>query len=374
MLADRALPEVLPENCRVRSFASRTRVGRGATLRGRARRRARAAAEAARGRRAHVPDLRGARGAARPAARGAGAALVHALERTRTLRLAERRLERRAQRRPPLVPARLAEGARDRPRDRPRRVPLPRTARRRAPICVRSSLGRYSPAKGLDVVLRAVRLALDDGLDVRLEVYGPALNPEERAHRGELERLVEELDLARRVKLGHAVLRSEVPELLARADVLVNNMRAGATDKVVYEACASCLPALASNPAFDALLPDELRFEPALPTAARAAPGRPRSSADRALRDCAAERSASRSGAVDSAADAARGGSDRRSPLGRRTWADASASRLATRQHDGDGRHPRPPPAEGRRHLRAPRRTCSRSCRGCASAAGTSGC
>jgi hypothetical protein len=38
-------------------------------------------------------------------------------------------------------------------------------------------------------------------------------------------------------------------------------MRAGATDKVVYEACASCLPALASNPAFDTLLDPELRFE-----------------------------------------------------------------------------------------------------------------
>jgi glycosyltransferase involved in cell wall biosynthesis len=122
-------------------------------------------------------------------------------------------------------------------------------------------LGRYSTAKGLDVVLRALRLALDDGLDARLEVYGPALNAEERAHRVELEQLAELLDLRRRVKLGHSVLRGEVPELLARADVLVNNMRAGATDKVVYEACASCTPAVASNPAFDTLLPDDLRFD-----------------------------------------------------------------------------------------------------------------
>jgi glycosyltransferase involved in cell wall biosynthesis len=38
-------------------------------------------------------------------------------------------------------------------------------------------------------------------------------------------------------------------------------MRAGAPDKVVYEAAASCLPVLASNPVFDDLLPDELRFE-----------------------------------------------------------------------------------------------------------------
>jgi glycosyltransferase involved in cell wall biosynthesis len=44
-----------------------------------------------------------------------------------------------------------------------------------------------------------------------------------------------------------------VPELFARADVLVNNMQAGAPDKVVYEAAAACLPVLASNPVFDDL-------------------------------------------------------------------------------------------------------------------------
>jgi hypothetical protein len=40
----------------------------------------------------------------------------------------------------------------------------------------------------------------------------------------------------------------------------VNNMRAGAPDKVVYEAAASCLPVVASNPVFDGLLEPELRF------------------------------------------------------------------------------------------------------------------
>jgi len=64
------------------------------------------------------------------------------------------------------------------------------------------------------VLLQAVKLALDDGLDIRLEVYGPALNADERAHRVELEQQVTLLELDRRVKLGHAVLRSEVPELI----------------------------------------------------------------------------------------------------------------------------------------------------------------
>ena len=54
-----------------------------------------------------------------------------------------------------------------------------------------------------------------------------------------------------------------VPALLAAATALVNNMRAGAPDKVVYEAAASCVPVLASNPVFDELfagLESELAF------------------------------------------------------------------------------------------------------------------
>jgi glycosyltransferase involved in cell wall biosynthesis len=119
------------------------------------------------------------------------------------------------------------------------------------------ALGRYSPAKGVDVVLRALAVA---GERVRLDVHGPTLSDEERAHRAELERLADELDLRARVTLADAVPRADVPRLFASHDALVNNMRAGAPDKVVYEAAASCLPVLASNPVFDGLLKPELRF------------------------------------------------------------------------------------------------------------------
>ena len=103
-------------------------------------------------------------------------------------------------------------------------------------------LGRYSPAKGLPTILQAVQQT--DGVEV--ELHGAALNPLEEGHRRELEQFG--------IPLGGAVPRTEVPKLLARADVLVNNMEAGAPDKVVYEAAAACLPVLASNPVFDELL------------------------------------------------------------------------------------------------------------------------
>jgi glycosyltransferase involved in cell wall biosynthesis len=260
VLADRALPEVLPANCRVRSFGAGLRAGRGAkfesALAAELARRPKPAAVVA-----HMCPIYAVLAA--PIARPLGVKVLlwytH-WSASRTLRMAER-----------LSNAVLSVDRRTFPLDSPKVRGIGHGIDLTEFACANGEeahtglralvLGRYSQAKGLEVVLRAVRLALDDGVDLRLEAYGPALNPDEREHRAELERLVEELELARRVKLGHAVLRSEVPALLARADVLVNNMRAGAADKVVYEACAACTPAIASNPAFDLLLPEELRFD-----------------------------------------------------------------------------------------------------------------
>jgi glycosyltransferase involved in cell wall biosynthesis len=130
------------------------------------------------------------------------------------------------------------------------------------------ALGRYSTAKGLDVVLAAVKLA---GPDVELRVHGPSLSDEERHHRAELEQLTTELELDGRIVLADAVPRADLPSLFASHDALVNNMRAGAPDKVVYEAAAGCLPVLASNPIFDSLLDAEQRFPRFDPNALAAA-------------------------------------------------------------------------------------------------------
>jgi glycosyltransferase involved in cell wall biosynthesis len=115
------------------------------------------------------------------------------------------------------------------------------------------ALGRYTAIKGLDVVLRAVELA---AVPVELDLYGPALTPAEHAERARLAGLA-----GPRTTLHDAVPRSEVPALLARADVMVSNVVPGAADKVVYEAAASCLPVLGSNPVFDDLLDEPLRFD-----------------------------------------------------------------------------------------------------------------
>ena len=123
------------------------------------------------------------------------------------------------------------------------------------------ALGRTSPAKGLVTILRAV----EQVPEVRLRIVGPSLTEEERMHRIALDRLVIELGLLDRVDISGPVPRQAIPSLYADVDTLVNDMREGAADKVVYEAAATCLPVIASNHAFDTLLPERLRFEHGTP-------------------------------------------------------------------------------------------------------------
>jgi glycosyltransferase involved in cell wall biosynthesis len=135
-------------------------------------------------------------------------------------------------------------------------LPCVRRPEDREPFTV-LALGRTSPAKGLVTILQAV----EQVPEVRLRIVGPSLTNDERMHRMALERLVLDLQLIDRVDISGPVPRHAVPSLYADVDVLVNDMREGAADKVVYEAAATCLPVIASNHAFDTLLPERLRFE-----------------------------------------------------------------------------------------------------------------
>jgi glycosyltransferase involved in cell wall biosynthesis len=253
VLADRAVPESLPENCRVHVFRSRSKPGRGLRFEAALARelRARPAAVVA-----HMCPIYAVLAA--PLARPLGVRVVLWFthwKASRLLRVAER------------VSTAVATVE-------PRSFPLSSTkvhaighgidltefhcAERPARDGLELlSLARTSPAKGLEIVVRAVALVPE----VRLVQHGPSLTEEERRHRHELESLVAELAVEDRVELGNPVPRGAVPALLGHADALVNNMRSGATDKAVYEAAAACLPVLASNPALDGFLPEGLRFD-----------------------------------------------------------------------------------------------------------------
>ena len=253
VLADRAVPGALPPNCRVHLFASRSRAGRGlrfaAALLSELRRRPRPAAVLA-----HMCPIYAVLAA--PVARPLGTRVMlwyaH-WNRTRTLELAVRLADVVTSVDERSVPVRSAKvvgiGHGIEVADFACTEPPPRPLRAVA-------LGRYSAAKGLDTIVRSVALVRARGLDVRLACHGTAVHPGERRHLQELNVLVRKLGVGDAVTLGPPLARTEIPALLAMSSVLVNNMRPGAPDKVVYEACAACRPVLVSNPSFAELLDD----------------------------------------------------------------------------------------------------------------------
>lgn len=114
------------------------------------------------------------------------------------------------------------------------------------------ALGRTSPAKGLRTIVDAVA-ALDD-VPVTLDLRGPSLTPAEHEHRAELTQLVTARGLGDRIAVSPPLPRTQLAQLLAGVDVLVNNMRAGALDKVVFEAGAAARPVLVASPGFEGLV------------------------------------------------------------------------------------------------------------------------
>jgi glycosyltransferase involved in cell wall biosynthesis len=124
-------------------------------------------------------------------------------------------------------------------------------------------LGRYAPAKDWATVVRA----LAELPDATLDLYGPVLTPADREHLPALRQLAGDLGVADRVRFGDAVPYAQVPVLLEQADALVNATLGNSADKVVYEAAAACLPVFAASPVFDTLLPEQLRFPAGDPAA-----------------------------------------------------------------------------------------------------------
>jgi glycosyltransferase involved in cell wall biosynthesis len=125
-------------------------------------------------------------------------------------------------------------------------------------------LGRTSPSKGFDRLVRSVGKVRADGLDASLRIVGPSTTPLEHRHLVELRRLVDELDVRDAVSFTGGVRPDQVPGVIRESSTLLNAMVSGSGDKVVFEAMALGRLVLVANPAFAPLiagLPLDLSFD-----------------------------------------------------------------------------------------------------------------
>ena len=199
VLADGAVPGVLPTNCSVHLFRARTKAGRGvrfgAALSAELARRPRPHAVVA-----HMCPIYAVLAA--PLARPLGVPVLlwfAQWSRSRTLELAERASTRILTAAPGSVP--LAS---------PKVIAIGHGIDVSAFACGRTpsqrglqllTLGRYAESKGLDTILRGVALAVEHGADVHLRVHGPQSTDGVRAS---VERLAADLGIEGIVALARA--------------------------------------------------------------------------------------------------------------------------------------------------------------------------
>ncbi len=113
-------------------------------------------------------------------------------------------------------------------------------------VCV----GRIGPVKHLDLLVRALSIVLKTRPQAELYLYGSPQTDDERAYQKEIEQLVREEGLQDKVHFPGAIVYTDLPRVLADADVFAQASQTGSLDKAVLEALAMNIPAVSTNEAF----------------------------------------------------------------------------------------------------------------------------
>jgi glycosyltransferase involved in cell wall biosynthesis len=112
------------------------------------------------------------------------------------------------------------------------------------------AVGRISPIKRLELLIEAVGILRDKGIESRLDLWGETVMEGDRAYKEALERRVESLGLSGVVAFRGAAVYGKMPEVVASAAVALNACPDGALDKAVLEAMACARPVVATNRRF----------------------------------------------------------------------------------------------------------------------------
>lgn len=112
------------------------------------------------------------------------------------------------------------------------------------------SVGRISPIKGFETLIRAVKEISKTNNGINLKIVGRPIQSGDSEYLKKLEDLVSDLDLKNLVQFAGFKAYKEMPEIYSRADLSVNLAPRGGIDKVVLESMASGLLVLTSNEAF----------------------------------------------------------------------------------------------------------------------------
>lgn len=114
------------------------------------------------------------------------------------------------------------------------------------------SVGRISPSKDYETLIRAIKLLADD--NVFVEIAGQPAVKNDSEYLSGLKIKIRENNLAAKFNFIGLITNRELPKFLQSADIFVNMSHTGSLDKAILEAMACGLPVLTCNEALRGVL------------------------------------------------------------------------------------------------------------------------
>jgi len=122
------------------------------------------------------------------------------------------------------------------------------------------TVGRISPTKDLETLIKATRILINDfnEKNILVEIVGaPGLKNHESYYNSLIE-MVKKMRLENYINFRGNIPNKDIPKKLNNADLFVNLSNTGSVDKAVLEAMSAGIIPLSGNEAFLNILPEEL--------------------------------------------------------------------------------------------------------------------
>ncbi len=111
------------------------------------------------------------------------------------------------------------------------------------------TVGRISPSKDLETLVRAVSILAKKGKIVRVVIVGKPALSSDADYYAKIKMLIKELSLENSFDFIGSVANDEIVPHLRQSDLFVNMGKTGSLDKAILEAMATSLPILTCNEA-----------------------------------------------------------------------------------------------------------------------------
>ncbi len=112
------------------------------------------------------------------------------------------------------------------------------------------SVGRLTPIKNIDTLIRATKILKDRGNDICVKLIGAAVTEGDRRYEKMLHELVNTLSVQNEVIFVGNIPNNEVAQYYWDSHLSLNLCPTGGMDKVILESMAAGTPAVVSNEAF----------------------------------------------------------------------------------------------------------------------------